>query len=162
MPLTIPAFLRRQQTDDHACQVRAAKTSDRRAILAIDAFASVPWPAHMLEAVLNDSVVRALVAERGGQTVGFAAFVHKESHVEMIRFGVRPDHRRNGVGRSLVGSVKANLIPGLRPTLVSRVPEYNLAAHLFLRAEGFRWTRTEECECRCGKDVYRFEWGKQA
>lgn len=71
------------------------------------------------------------------------------------------DFQRHGIGTQMVERLKRKILQthSSRRSVVFEVSEYNLAAHLFLKASGFVCTDLVRSECN-EADLYRFEWSK--
>lgn len=66
-----------------------------------------------------------MVAERDHRIVGFMVYTH-------------PDHRREGIGSTMVRRLVDRLSQQRRKEIVLEVRESNLGAQLFFRSQGFR------------------------
>lgn len=82
--------------------------------------------------------------------VGYVVFEMWTSRIVVRRLAVSPDHRRLGVGESLLRAVMAKVGPR-RPAATFPVSDRNLSAQLWLRALGWRAVEVVE-------DEYRFQW----
>ena len=91
--------------------------------------------------------------------VGYIIF---NDDLEIIRLGVHPDYRRQGIGTELLNTIKNKLKPK-RDKLTIHVPDYAKDGHLFLASQGcvaadvirnhFRKSHSDSYEF-----VFRFEW----
>ena len=66
---------------------------------------SVPWTEEMLEAELPDESHVLIIAESGGEAIGYVGmqFVLDEGYVSNV--AVAPEYRRMGVGRALIAEL---------------------------------------------------------
>lgn len=66
---------------------------------------SVPWTKEQLIGQLPDSTHRFLVAERGGELLGYVGmmFVLDEGYISNV--ATAPSARRNGIGRALISAL---------------------------------------------------------
>lgn len=92
-----------------------------------------------------------LVCDTGDRVTGFTVYQLHDSHLELLNFGVHPEHRRKGYGRALVDRIKYKVCSHKRTRVIADVWEGETASHLFARAMRFRATGVEG-------DCYRFEW----
>ena len=108
--MTEPEFeIRPARPNDAAAITRLIRALARYEKLEAECAASEPVIAHHLFG--RHPYAEALVAERGGDVVGFALFFHNYStfrarpgiHLEDIF--VEPEHRRRGIGRALLERV---------------------------------------------------------
>lgn len=79
-----------------------------------------------------------MVAEYGGQVVGFVIYELHRSRLQVLNFAVSPQFRRMHVGKAIVDALKGKLGVGGRNRLSLAVRETNLAAQCFFRSQGFR------------------------
>lgn len=117
------------------CRVRRAGLEELAALCALEAAAtSAPWSA----AQLADSLVqhRVLLAERTGQPLGYAVFRELLDEAELLNIVVALDARRQGVGRVLLGGLRAALAPAVR-CLHLEVRAGNAPAIALYEGEGF-------------------------
>lgn len=76
--------------------------------------------------------------------IAYATATLGERLVVLDRFVVARDHRRQGIGNSVINHLKA-ILPGLRREVIAvDVGEVNLPAQLFLKQAGFAYFRTLE------------------
>lgn len=116
-------------------QLRPAAATDFEALCVVEtAAASTPWSAGQLA----DSLARhrALLAERAGQVLGYAVFRELLDEAELLNIAVSPDARRQGIGRLLLGGLRAALAPAVR-CLHLEVRAGNAAAIALYEGEGF-------------------------
>jgi ribosomal-protein-alanine N-acetyltransferase len=77
-----------------------------------------------------------MVAEFGEQIVGFMIYELHKAHLNVIRFAVAPDWRRQRVGTGMLEKLTGKLAPHRRPVLILAVHEALEIGHLFLRSQG--------------------------
>ncbi len=94
--------------------------------------------AKQVEADLRPTNRISMTAIHYERTVGFILYELYKNRIEIVRFAVHPDFRRQGVGRQLLDKLKGKLSTCRRRTLTLDVRETNLAAQLFLKKQGFR------------------------
>jgi len=123
---------------------------DDRDILRIDERCYLDRLTHTsLAAMLRDRNVIAVVAEDRGHVLGYCIYRLGGFVIEILRLGVDPRERRNGVGTALIDRLKSKLMNQRRDTITIETPGVSLAAQLFLSKAGFT------AEARPG-DVIRF------
>lgn len=97
-----------------------------------------------------------MVAEYGGRVVGFMVYELHKARIELLRLAVRPEFRREGVGRRMVARLVGKLT-WMRDRVALHVRESCLDAQLFLRDCGFRAVDVVRgCYAETGEDAYRF------
>jgi ribosomal-protein-alanine N-acetyltransferase len=92
------------------------------------------------------------VAEAGGQVVGFVVFRASPGRLALLRLGVAPFWRRQGVARAMLAHVHERAAG----VVEAAVPEADLAAQLFLRDAGYKAVRVLRRH-RGGGDAYLME-----
>ena len=129
-------------------------------VLAIDA-ASFPRPwgeRGFLSMPRRLSAIR-MVAESGGRVVGFYVYELHGAYLHLRRMAVHPDCRRSRVGTQVVAHLAAKLSIGRRTSMRLLVRESNVAAQLFLRANGFEATAINRGHYEAtGDDAYVMEY----
>ena len=106
---------------------------------ASDAVRAAGW----LEENLSTSRLRAFVAEHGGELVGFAITAEVPASLRLAHFWqirdlfVLPTHRRLGVGRALLASVRAAAIESGALRLVLQTEDDNDAALRLYAGSGY-------------------------
>ena len=125
--------------------LRAMISLDLPEVAAIDRSARDPLPLRRLREWLHFAPPRpriGLVAECRDPgpleyaPVGFALYTVRRGRLTLDRLAVRPDCRRQGVGRRLVADVQRRTLTHCVPRVVCTVPETDLSALCFLRACG--------------------------
>jgi len=123
---------------------------DDREVLRIDERCYLESLSHSeLIKTLRESSVIAVVAEDRGHVLGYCIYRLAGFTIEILRLGVDPRERRNGVGTALIERLKSKLKGQRRDTITIDTPGVSLAAQLFLSKAGF------VAEARPG-DVIRF------
>jgi ribosomal-protein-alanine N-acetyltransferase len=111
-----------------------------------------PWGEERLAVFFLGQASTGLVAEEGGEVVGFLLARHEPDNLEVVKLAVAPHARRRKIGSRLL----ARLGEGLGRIRVD-VPETDLEACLFLKSLGFRAIGIRQGEDGAG-DVYLFRY----
>jgi [ribosomal protein S18]-alanine N-acetyltransferase len=74
-----------------------------------------------------------LVAEDGGEVVGYAALSYNHDSADLLRVAVRPDHRRLGVARRLCEEILASVDPPCTRVLLEVAADNVPATALYSR-----------------------------
>jgi [ribosomal protein S18]-alanine N-acetyltransferase len=82
-----------------------------------------------------------MVAECGGQVVGFMIYELYKNRLHIMNFAVSPDNRNCGVGMQMIEKLVNKLAQQRREFITLEVRETNLRAQLFFRQQGFQATR---------------------
>jgi ribosomal-protein-alanine N-acetyltransferase len=83
--------------------IRRAKPRDLNAVVAIEAQSfPTPWSRDLLSSELGQPGSIYLVAELGGEVVGFIGLWHVMDEGHICTLAVHPDHRGKGLGELLV------------------------------------------------------------
>lgn len=97
-----------------------------------------PWPAAAVEEILAMSGVFCLIAGDDGETAsGFILCRVAADECEIITIGVAPEHRRTGIGSSLLDAALAEAGKKGAESAFLEVAVDNLAAEGLYRASGF-------------------------
>ena len=97
-----------------------------------------PWSARSLLEAIQSETSRAYVAEVSGEIAGYVLARISGPEGEILDLAVRPENRRKGMARSLLGAVRTALeYAGVREVYLE-VRESNAAALALYRAEGYR------------------------
>jgi len=118
-----------------------------------------PWEVADFRHHLSQRDVIGKVATRGDRVVGFVVYRLGKRSTRILNLAVRPAYWREGIGSSLLKSLKERAHLSRRKRIVADVGERNLAAQVFFRSLDFRcqrilptpWEITEEA-------AYRFFW----
>jgi ribosomal-protein-alanine N-acetyltransferase len=120
-----------------------------------------PWREEEFLRFLRQRNCIGMIAEPRGQdtVVGFMIYELHKSHLWLERLAVCPRHRRQGIGRQMIGSMIKKLSSHRRRAITIRVRESNLAGQLFFRAQGFAATNVERGWFEdTGEDAYELEY----
>lgn len=132
-------------------------------ILTIDvASFGQPWTEDEFLKLLRERNIIGMVAERGEKIVGFMIYELKPRGINVLRFAVQREMRRQGVGVQMVLKLLRKL-SGRRSLVGITVRENNMAAQLWLRACGWRAIRVDhKAFVDPSEDGYRFLIGADA
>lgn len=101
----------------------------------------VPWREEDFLTCLRQRNCIGMVAEldvRGKyRVVGYMLYELHRKRFELLNFAVRPEYRRQSVGRQLIAKLQGKLDLQRRNEIVLAVRETNLAAQLFFQKCGF-------------------------
>jgi ribosomal-protein-alanine N-acetyltransferase len=121
--------------------------------------------AAMLRAFLSDAACLGLVALTASNRLAGFLLLHLDAdawEARITRVAVHPAWRRRGVGSRLLRWVVTRIPPGAGVRLRTGVNEGNLAAQLFLRANGFRAVAVCPAAARGGaEDLYLFHFSPE-
>lgn len=96
-----------------------------------------PWSeAEFRRAVRHRNVI-GMVAESGDRVVGYMIYRLENDELVVLNFAVAPEWRRLGIGCQMVERLVGKLSGQRRTALTLVVGEWNLAAQLFFRRQGF-------------------------
>lgn len=120
--------------------VRWARPDELHEIMDIDYLAhDIPWTDEQWKWAMKNHHTVVMVAEVHRQVGGFMVYHIHDDHFELWSLTVRPELRRNGIGRQLVEKMRSKMRnQPERPLTQFPVSEGNTAGHLFLKACGFR------------------------
>ncbi|MDS0222206.1 GNAT family N-acetyltransferase [Haloarcula sp. S1AR25-5A] len=112
------------------------------------------YATEQLESELVEPQTLLLVSERGGSIVGFihATWTNAESEGYILRLYTHPDHRRQGVGRSLLERTCADLFERGVDRINAMVLSANEPGVEFYERFGFRFA--DESETDIGGERY--------
>ena len=123
--------------------VRLGALGDLAAICAIeDASFSDPWSEADLRRAFDSEICRYLVAEDGGDVVGYALFSVLYEDAEIMSVAVAPECRRAGIGGALLRRVLECAAVAEAETAFLEVRASNSAALALYEKFGFRRIRT--------------------
>lgn len=104
-----------------------------------------PFDADILARLREGPAGGCLVAERGGAFAGYLAWSRhakgRRSVIVVNDISVRPEHRRCGVGRALLGGVQAAAERWQAPAIVAPIWPGNAASQASFTAAGYRLDR---------------------
>jgi [ribosomal protein S18]-alanine N-acetyltransferase len=121
--------------------VRAIESRDVEAILAIQSVSPeiAKWTARDYGRVAEGEMA-GWVIEEGNQVTGFLVARRIASDLEILNFAVRPETRKKGAGRTLVGEALAWAKTFGAQKAFLEVRSSNLAALRFYERQGFEVT----------------------
>lgn len=124
-----------------------------------------PWDEETLLSHLRQRNCIGLVGMRGNEVLGYVVYHmlpdtgSRTSALEIIRFAVSTDHRRDGVGSKMLEKLVGKLAAQRRQYITVHVRETNLSAQFFLRECGFNAVEVvREHYDDSGEDAYVFEY----
>jgi ribosomal-protein-alanine N-acetyltransferase len=79
-----------------------------------------------------------MVAESENTVVGFMIYELHKNRLHVLNFAVDPDHRRLGVGKTMLSKLLGKLSQERRNRIMLEVRETNLEAQLFFKSIGFK------------------------
>lgn len=116
------------------------------------------WTEHEFKEQLKGTYCIGMVAVRGEKVVGYMVYYLVKERIELVRLAVHPEHRRQGIGRTMLDRLVAKLSLQRRKEAWFEVPEEFLPAQLWLRACGWRCEQIVE-SAACEGNFYRFVKG---
>lgn len=118
--------------------MRPVRPGDLPALLRIEREAfPVPWSERAFRMVMRRDPGAVLVAERSGRVAGFAALWVSGDEAELADLAVAPEHRRSGVGRTLLRACLREAAVRGAGQIFLQVRESNGAARSLYREAGF-------------------------
>lgn len=146
---------------------------DMPAVLDIENVSfGAPWPEEEFIRCLRQRNCIGMVATDGPSTcpaspvVGYMLYDLHHDRIDVINFAVAPQHRRQGVGRAMIGKLRGKLSPLRRRRITLHVGESNLGAQLFFRAMGLRAVGIArgayDHRFAGDEDAYEFECGVES
>jgi len=120
-------------------------------------FAS-PWTEEDFLYYLRKRNVIGLVAEHAEQVVGFMLYELHKPRLNLLKFAVHPDYRRQGIGEAMLTKLFGKLNGERRTRLTLLVGESNLDAQLFFRDMGLRATGILREHFDDGQDAFSMEY----
>jgi ribosomal-protein-alanine N-acetyltransferase len=134
--------------------VRPAQGRDLLRVEELEAFSfPEPWPVDLLSFELAHPQALLLVAARGSApAVGYAIFRHAVGEAELLRVGVAPEERRQGIAKALLEEGMARLRRQSVEVCFLEVRINNPAIHLY-EALGFARTGFRRGYYRDGTDA---------
>lgn len=134
---------------------------DYEEILEIEAESfDEPWGSAELASILKDkdNSVIGITCEYQEKVIGYYIYRAVKTKMDIIRFAVHPDYRRQGVGESIMSNIKNKLQYMKFKYASATIDEYNLEAQLFFRALGFKYIKTFS---EGGRDSYMLSFRKE-
>lgn len=141
-------------TDALPLKVRPAQGRDLLRIEELEAASfAEPWPVDLIAFELAHPQAILLAAARGNApAVGYAIFRHVAGEAELLRVGVAPEERRQGIARILIEEGLTHLRRAGVETCHLEVRTNNPAIHLY-EALGFERTGLRRGYYRDGTDA---------
>lgn len=119
--------------------MRPVRPGDLPALLRIEREAfPVPWSERAFRMVMRRDPGAVLVAERSGRVAGYAALWVSADEAELADLAVAPEHRRRGVGRTLLRACLREAAARGAREIFLQVRESNGPARSLYRGAGFR------------------------
>ncbi len=100
-----------------------------------------PWSDGDFTRCLRQRNCIGMVAERNEIVVGFMIFELHKTSLRIINFAVHEQHRRTGIGTTMVAKLTSKLSEQRRTNVIIEIRETNLPAQLFFKSQGFRATK---------------------
>ena len=120
------------------CRIRPTTPADLPALARLEGSAfSDPWSLAMLEEALAARGAITLVAELGGEVIGSVMARHVADEGEILTIAVDPAHRRQGLGRVLLGAALARMAEVGVKAVWLEVRTSNVAARMMYLGCGF-------------------------
>lgn len=96
------------------------------------------WTPAAIAREIRHADTEVLVARDGERVVGFAIMRFDEDHAHLFLLVIRPDYRRQGIGRSLLAWLERSARTAGVESIHLEVRAQNAAARTFYRALGYR------------------------
>ena len=121
--------------------IREARQGDLDAVAAIEyASFSKPYPPWYLALLLQMAGRYFLVAEQGGEVLGYAVAVPlKTSACHLVSIAVAPQARKRGIGTRLLQVLEKRCVDAGYEAIVLEVEYTNLAAQRLYTRNGYRY-----------------------
>lgn len=111
---------------------------DMPQVMAIEITAyEYPWAEEDFIRCLRQRNCIGMVAETGDKIVGYMIYELHRNRLEILNLAVHGEHRRSGVGSSMIAKLYGKLSPQRRTRIDAAVCERNEVAHYWLKACGF-------------------------
>jgi [ribosomal protein S18]-alanine N-acetyltransferase len=139
-------------------QIRWLIRRDYPEVLAIERVSfENPWTEkELLHYMLRRNVI-GMVCELREQVIGYMIYELEKTRLDVTNFAVHPEWRFRGIGRQMVQKLISKLSSHRRTSLRVTVGEWNTAAHLFFRSQGFTAVLVERNHFPdTDQDAYRF------
>jgi [ribosomal protein S18]-alanine N-acetyltransferase len=119
--------------------VRRCERADLAAITGIlsETPEAATWSASALKEALESHSKYFLIANKGNNVAGFVLGRKTADEAEILNLALRPEYRRQGIGKTLVQTLLMNFEADAAATVFLEVRESNAAAINFYRALGF-------------------------
>lgn len=96
-----------------------------------------PWNETDFVDALRQRNIIGIVAEAASEIRGFMIYELRKHELEIIKFAVHPEMRRQLIGTTMLRRLKDKLSIQRRKELVLKIRESNLPGQLFFRQAGF-------------------------
>lgn len=124
--------------------VRWMVARDMPEVLQIEANSfEFAWDAKDFQRALKTEGVIGMVASVKHHVQGYMVFQLGENNLHLLNMAVAPDHRRLGIGATMVARMVDWLANNKRNHITLELRETNLPAQLFFRRMGFKAVRVE-------------------
>ena len=118
--------------------LRPAADQDVDAIVVLErACFPDPWRADSIRSELAEPTRVPVVAEHGGEVLGWAVTLVSGDVADLLRIGVLPSARRTGTASALLTAVSAESVARGAGRMLLEVAEDNAAARAFYATAGF-------------------------
>ena len=115
--------------------------ADLDEVMAIErASFAYPWSSHFFHQEFEVDCARSILAEMNGKIVGYVLFWLLPESVDIHNLAVTHEHRRRGLGRTLLRKVIAEGISQCRARVTLEVRKSNVAAQKLYESVGFAST----------------------
>jgi [ribosomal protein S18]-alanine N-acetyltransferase len=128
-----------QERTELCVHIRWMIRRDMPEVLAIENRSfEFPWSEDDFIRCLRQRNCIGMVAEYDERVVGFMIYELHKNRLHILNFAVRPEFRRQGIGRSMIRKLVGKLSQQRRNRIMLEIRETNLDAQLFFRHAGFR------------------------
>jgi ribosomal-protein-alanine N-acetyltransferase len=126
-----------------ACEIRLATLADAGAIATmsrdfIEHGLGWAWDAARVARRIRNRATNVIVAESGGDVIGFALMEYADTEAHLLLFGVEPIQRRRGVGSALLSWLETTAATAGIELIFLEARVSNAAARAFYVARGYR------------------------
>lgn len=133
---------------------------DAEEVLAIDRQSYKPsLNAKGLTNLLKSRRIIGMVLELDDIVAGFMIYDLRKTELDVVRMAVARQFRRQGLGSAMLDKLKGKLSINRRRKITVDTSDFNLPAHLFLKANQFTATHVIREWNDDGSDGYAFEFG---
>lgn len=119
--------------------LRIATVQDAQAIAALERTCfTVPWSQDAIAGDLRSNPAAFyLLAEEEGRVVGYVGMWHVLDEAQVTNLAVHPEHRRKGIGTTLLAALAVKAKAEGIETILLEVRERNIAAIALYESMGF-------------------------
>ena len=126
-----------------ACEIRLATLADAGVIATmsrdfIERGLGWAWDAPRVARRIRNRATNVIVAESGGDVIGFALMEYADTEAHLLLFGVEPLQRRRGVGSALLSWLETTAATAGIELIFLEARVSNTAAREFYAARGYR------------------------